>query len=508
MEKRLIVFVALSLLILLSWSALVSKSHHIDNKVLIQKTASVNPPELPPVPAIAETQTTPSEKLLEMQNEKLRLIFNASLAAIKEVVFFEHQAYKFDLGKGFWLKGDNQNFIAESISGAEAKFVYKDDYKQIVKRLNIVNSSYSLELEIEVQNLSKAPLDFPLSLVLGVLNSGKDPLQARNQDITVGQSEKTLHLNGRKEGSFSHVKFLGLRERYFCVIIEPKERDSTVFVNRINTKETEVGLSLPVIKLAPGEKTLQKFRIYLGPQKLQLINQMQPEWSAVIYYGTFDFIAQILAQLLGFLYNLVRNWGLAIIILSIVVYLLLFPLTIKQLRSAKQMQNLQPRIEELRRVHKDNPQKLNKEIMELYRLNKINPFSGCLPLVLQIPVFFALYQVLMRSVALKGAPFLWIKDLSEPDRLFVIKSFPGTFPVIGNEVNILPILMTLGMFFQQKMTMPTGGGSSAEQQKLMLILFPIFFGFIFYRMPSGLVLYWFTNSLFMLFYQLRLHKHK
>jgi YidC/Oxa1 family membrane protein insertase len=224
-----------------------------------------------------------------------------------------------------------------------------------------------------------------------------------------------------------------------------------------------------------------------------------------MYYGTFDFIAHLLIQLLDWLYRLVHNWGLVIILLSIMIYFLLYPLVLKQMRSMKEMQALQPRIAELRQAHKDNPQKLNKEMMELYRQHKVNPFGGCLPLILQIPIFFALYQVLMRSVVLKGARFLWIKDLSEPDRLFLL---PTSLPLVGKEINILPILMAIAMFVQQKTSMVATTSEAAEQQKIMLILFPLLFGFIFYRMPAGLVLYWFINSALMLTYQLRIRRIK
>ncbi len=223
------------------------------------------------------------------------------------------------------------------------------------------------------------------------------------------------------------------------------------------------------------------------------------------YFGTFDFIAQLLLQLLGFFYSLVHNWGLAIIILSIVVYFLLFPLSIKQMRSMKEMQLLQPKIEALRKELKDNPQKLNKEIMELYKEHKVNPLGGCLPLLLQMPIFFALYQALIRSVALRGAHFLWIKDLSSPDKVFVFK---GSIPFLGNQVNILPILMAIGMFVQQKISMAKAAGEAAQQQQMMSIIMPIMFGVIFYQMPSGLVLYWFVNSLLMLWYQFRINSQK
>ena len=171
----------------------------------------------------------------------------------------------------------------------------------------------------------------------------------------------------------------------------------------------------------------------------------------------------------------------------------------------REMQAIQPKVEELRKQYKDNPQKLNKEIMELYKLHKVNPLGGCLPLLLQMPIFFALYQALMRSIHLRGAPFLWIKDLSSPDRLFVL---PTALPFIGSEVNLLPVLMTIGMFIQQKATMATTSSANMEQQKMMMVIFPILFCFIFYHMPSGLVLYWFINSTFMLFFQLRTNRSR
>lgn len=171
----------------------------------------------------------------------------------------------------------------------------------------------------------------------------------------------------------------------------------------------------------------------------------------------------------------------------------------------KEMQALQPKIEELRNLYKNNPQRLNKDIMQLYREHKVNPFGGCLPLILQIPIFFALYQVLMRLVSLKGAHFLWIKDLSAPDRLFTL---PVSLPILGNEINILPIVMAIGMFMQQKLSTSTAATASSEQQKLMMVIFPVMFGFIFYHMSSGLVLYWFINSGLMLWQQIKIHKKK
>jgi YidC/Oxa1 family membrane protein insertase len=166
----------------------------------------------------------------------------------------------------------------------------------------------------------------------------------------------------------------------------------------------------------------------------------------------------------------------------------------------RDMQKIQPKIAKLREELKDNPQKLNKEMMELYRSHKVNPFGGCLPMFLQIPVFFALFKALYRSLELYKANFLWIKDLSQPDALI---RFSQPLPIIGDSINILPILMIIGMILQQKVT-HTGTGTLSPQQKQMGMFFPIFIGFIFYQFSAGLVLYWLTNTAIMTLYQWRL----
>ncbi len=506
MEKRLFLAIALALLVLLSWSAFVSKVYHIDKQQVTYK--SPTPIATQPIPSELSQSTLAepaASSLWKFSQEKYDLVFSESQAAIKEVIFKSYQNYTFPLKYGFLVGDPNFIFQKENTTLESVNFVYRDKDKQIIKHFLFSKANYNIELGVEIQNLSGSPLNINLPLVLGVLNLGGDQTQARLKDVTFAGKDKIMHLNLRKDVAFAETKFLGLRDRYFCAIIEPGSDIYTSFIKKINAQEYEIGLNTKEFMLAPNQQIQFKFNIYLGPQELRQITNIKPEWTAVMYYGTFDFIGHIVLQVLDFIFGLVHNWGTTIVILSILIYLILYPLTLKQMRSMKQMQALQPRIEELRKIYKDNPQKLNTEIMGLYREYKVNPFSGCLPLVLQIPVFFALYQVLLRSVALKGAKFLWIKDLSSPDRLFTL---PASIPILGNEINLLPILMTIGMFIQQKFSMATTSAGSAEQQKLMMILFPLMFGFIFYHMPSGLVLYWFINSTLMLLYQLRISRQK
>ncbi|MBI5144723.1 MAG: YidC/Oxa1 family insertase periplasmic-domain containing protein [Candidatus Omnitrophica bacterium] len=441
------------------------------------------------------------------------IIFSESNAAIREVIFKDYQNYKFSLKRGFFLEEENLNFHKDkaNFNVQSVAFVAEKNNKKISKVFNFKSDKYLVELKVIVQEMSNLKqemsnlkLDINLPLVLGRLDFAGDAQQARFKDVMISTQGKVTHPHPRKEMEFPPAKFLGLRERYFCTLMEAEKNEYPAFLRKIAPQETEIGFNMQA-RLEPGQIWEEKFLIYLGPQDLQLLSQGKSDWQAIMYYGTFDFIAQLLLQLLHFLYKIVRNWGAVVVVLSFLIYLLLFPLTLKQMRSMKEMQTLQPKIEELRKLYKDNPQRLNKEIMQLYREHKVNPFGGCLPLILQIPIFFALYQVLMRSVSLKGANFLWIKDLSGPDRLFTL---PFSLPVLGNEINLLPILMTIGMFIQQKISMAASGSASNEQQKMMLILFPLMFGFIFYHMPAGLVLYWFINSTLMLVYQFRVSRGK
>jgi len=506
MDKRLILAMALSMLVLLAWSAFLPKTQPIENKGvtsnnLVTQAITSLPKTLPDTLGVAI-----SPRLIKLARDQWEITFDEGKAAIQAAEFKNFQNYKFTLQNGYWLSVEKLIFreIPTGSSG-EIAFVYQDQQQKITKRFIVSNSNYTIELDIEVANLSQHSIDLDLPLVLGVLNFANTKNQMNLTSVGIATKEKIFHQNGRKDATFLGVRFLGLRERYFCTIIEPLVGNYSAFIRKLTPQASEAGLSLQGVQLAPGNSLKQKFHIYLGPQDLKLINAANPSWVELINFGAFDFISRLVLRVLEFIYSLVHNWGLSIIILSILVYTLLYPLSLKQMRSMKEMQLLQPKIEEIRKAYKDNPKKMNVEIMSLYREHKVNPLGGCLPLILQIPIFFALYQALIRFVSLKGAKFLWIKDLSEPDQLFKL---PISLPILGNEVNILPILMAIGMFVQQKTSMKLTAGSSAEQQKMMLILMPVMFGFIFYHMSSGFVLYWFVNSILMLAFQLKMNRAK
>ena len=205
-----------------------------------------------------------------------------------------------------------------------------------------------------------------------------------------------------------------------------------------------------------------------------------------------EFFSLIVLKILELLHMVIPNYGIAIIILTLITKGLLWPLGTKSYKSMSQMKKMQPLIQELKEKHKDDRKKMNEATMSLYRTYKINPLGGCLPMVVQIPVFFALYRMLYEAIELRHAPFfLWINDLSAPDRLFNFNfSIPFMQPPYG--IPVLTLIMGASMLLQQKMSPPMGDSTQAK----MMMLMPIVFTFIFINFSSGLVLYWLINNIF------------
>jgi len=253
---------------------------------------------------------------------------------------------------------------------------------------------------------------------------------------------------------------------------------------------------MPARTIDPGESTTQTLKLYTGPKKYSLLRKLGLHQDEVMDFGTswdqgiLKFLCVFLLTVLNAIYSVIPNYGIAIILLTILIRILFWPLTHKSTESMKKMQELQPQIAELRKKYKDSPRKLQEETMAMYKQNKVNPVSGCLPMLIQIPVFIALFVVLRSAIELRFADFLWIKDLSEPERLFA-----DLLPI---PLNILPIFMAAAQAWQQSMTPAT----DAAQQKMLLFFMPVMMLVMFYMMPSALVLYWSTNTVIMIAQQL------
>jgi YidC/Oxa1 family membrane protein insertase len=289
--------------------------------------------------------------------------------------------------------------------------------------------------------------------------------------------------------SYGSYKYAGFDEGYFAFLIIPEQ--GTPPLSLLRRGET------PVISLTMRGKELRG-RLYVGPKRSDLLKSLNVQAEKIIDFGWFDFIAKPLVLWLTLTHRFTRNYGVDIIILTILIKILFYPLTLLSYKSMKEMQRLQPYIQKLREKYKDDKQRLNQELMELYRRKKINPMSGCLPILVQIPVFIALYKALSLAIELRHAPFvLWIKDLSSPEDLY-------TFHVLGFSIpiRILPLIMGFTQYVQQKMT-PTS--LDPMQEKIMLFM-PIFFTFLFWGFSSGLVLYWLTNNVISIVQQYYINK--
>ncbi len=280
----------------------------------------------------------------------------------------------------------------------------------------------------------------------------------------------TIIADGDAEGrkTFSGVELISAFDQYSATIIYNLSKDTNVIVERDRDDN-------PIVYF-DALQTMQ-FSGYVGQKNYKVLNTIDPILTNAIEYGWFTFASKPLFSFLSWLHGIFGNWGWSIIALTLVIRIMLYPLTYKGMVSMQKIKEISPKIKELQAKYKGDPQRMNAAVMDMYKKHGANPLGGCLPMLLQIPVFFAIYRVLLNAVELQGAEWiLWIDDLSRMDNFFV-----------------LPILMGASMYYQQKLT--PNNFTDPLQEKVFKFL-PLIFTFFFVTFPSGLVLYWFVNNLF------------
>ncbi|MEZ5652704.1 MAG: membrane protein insertase YidC [Burkholderiaceae bacterium] len=284
------------------------------------------------------------------------------------------------------------------------------------------------------------------------------------------------------DGSAKHVTdandgWVGVIQHYFAVAwLPPDGVARTYYTQASGPGLISVGYKQPLGELAPGEQRSTNARLFLGPQDQRLLETLAPGLDLTVDYGFLTIIAKPLWWLLQTLHGFVHNWGWAIVLLTLIVKTIFFPLQAASYKSMARMKAVAPRLTALREKYGDDRVQLNQKMMELYKTEKINPLGGCLPILVQIPVFISLYWVLQASVEMRDAPWIgWIHDLASPDPYYV-----------------LPLLMAISMFVQTKLN-PTP--PDPVQAKVMLFM-PIVFSVMFFFFPAGLVLYWLVNNLY------------
>ena len=405
---------------------------------------------------------------------------------------------------------------------------------QVTKQFTFIPGTYFVDLAVTFQNVSDGPMlmggnepinGYELQWGRGInadllpheKKSGKRGRRGSGKEgakVYVGEGNPEHRL--KEEQALATVLWAGLDSQYFSAIMIPDPQIAATYklieephanagdnVTVIAPTEA-VALVVPSFYLTSQQKTSHAFRIYVGPKDDKILKNIEapnaPETlihlSKVIDFGFFSFLVWGMLWLFKGFQGIFGNYGLSIILLTALVKVVTYPFTRKAHTSMKKMQGLQPQLVEMKEKYRDDPQKLNRATMRLYKENGVNPLGGCVPWLPQIPLFFALFALLGGAVELRGAPFLlWIDDLSAPDTLFKL---PFTIPLIVTQIDairLLPIINGLTTWLQQKFVGNMTPTTDSTQMKLMQFM-PLIFIFIFYNWASGFVLYWLCNNVF------------
>ena len=360
----------------------------------------------------------------------------------------------------------------------------------LTKVITFHANQYEVQAGVSAKNLSLDAVPVQMRIAWGPgLRNSTDIKSTTIQPPTFWIDGKRVQedlskLNGERilNGKLS---WAALQDTYFTAALLPKDQGLQAFVSKASGDQPVVGLITPKQTVPSGEEIGTKIQVFAGPRDLDLLRAAGQDLDQIIDLGWFDFVARPALWLLKFLHHYTGNYGIAIILITVLQKIAFHPLTHKSMKSMQAMQAIQPKVQAIQERYKNNPQKKQEETMALYRKHGVNPMGGCLPMLVQIPIFIALYNALSSSVEMWQARFLWIRDLTQPDALFGITIWQG-YPL-----NLLALLMGVSMWFQQKMTPTTG---DPRQAQMMLWTMPIIFTFMFWSFPSGLVLYWLVNN--------------
>lgn len=416
----------------------------------------------------------------------------------KNMVLFDDSANRTYLGQTGLIGGPFPNhkspFVAKpgprSLDGAnELQLVLESEQNgvKLIKTYTFKRGEYTVGIRHDVVNNSGAPINPSLYLQL-VRDGNKPEGESQFYSTFTGPAVYTdaakfqkLDFEDIEDGTAKHATkadngWVALVQHYFVSAFLPPEKVAReIYTKKVDTNKYAVGSILPMGTVAPGATASMESRLFSGPQESTLLEKAAPGLDLVKDYGWLTIIAKPIFWLMDQIHKVLGNWGWTIIVLTILIKLAFFPLSAASYRSMAKMKTVTPKMQAIRERYKSDPQKMNQAMMELYKTEKINPLGGCLPILVQIPVFIALYWVLLASVEMRNAPWLgWIQDLASPDPWF-----------------ILPIVMAVTMFIQTKLN-PTP--PDPIQAKVMMFM-PIIFSVMFFFFPAGLVLYWVVNNI-------------
>jgi len=504
MEKRIILAIALSMGLLLVWQSMFAppkkqettksiKSEIVKEEIIETKLEN----NLILDSKIDDNLT--NETIYTLKNSSLVLEFSSLGASIKQITII-NKDIKEAINVDFFSSKDKQAMVFELIKNINFKDISKDETSitfNYLKEDKSINISYSIDnknpylINVNVKSNFNTDLKYLVSLYQdqnlkeAAYGLSKDPLQ-RIREYVYFDNAKTerASLLEYKEGTSiilnNTVSWFGIADKYFTVSVLNKDN---IFKTSIDKKDS-------FIFTFSTNKNNFSFDIFAGPKDVRYLRPIDKTLSNIIDFGWLSFLSVPLLELLKFLYSIIPNYGIAIILLTLIVRLVLYPLQHKSMKSMKRMQVLQPQIKALQEKFKNDKERMNKEVMQFMRTHKLNPMGGCFPMLLQLPVFFALYKVLGNAVELYQAPFiLWITDLAIKDPYYV-----------------LPALMGVMMFFQQKLT--PNPSMDPMQAKIMLYMMPIVITVFMVNLPSGLTLYIMFSSMLGILQQYFINKSK
>ncbi|MDD2556935.1 MAG: membrane protein insertase YidC [Desulfuromonadaceae bacterium] len=398
-------------------------------------------------------------------------------------------------GGGFGLRGDESYSFTQHNKGSSQVVVLStalDNGIMLSKTLTFWPDTYLINVHVELENTGNMVLSDALQLKLN--NYWHDDLAGNRFDYLGFTSyvDGKLHedeikdIQSAKKTYTGDISWSGYTDKYFLsALVNSDNVFDSVLLER-NGERISNTVRVSDLSIAPGAKESFNFDVYLGPKNIDYLGASGKKLTEVVDFGFFAFLSKPLHMCLKFFYTFIHNYGIAIIILTVIIKLLFWPLTQKSYTSMRAMQTLQPEMKKLREKFRGDKEGLNRSMMELYKEHRVNPLGGCLPMLVQIPVFIALYKVLLGTIELRHAPFaFWLTDLSVKDPYY-----------------ITPIIMGATMFIQQKMTPST---MDPMQAKMMLAM-PVVFTFIFLNFPSGLVLYWLVNNLLTILQQYLIYR--
>jgi YidC/Oxa1 family membrane protein insertase len=533
MEKRLIVAVLLSIGVLYAYSFIfptpkpqppVSAAR---NQASLASVSNQPSPQAPaasvpaPQPVASQPNTAASARDITVDTDLYSAVFSSQGAGLKKLVLKKYKENLGPQGKDIVLVNettpDRYALLSDSrefgISPSTVFNTSADNLKlarggkgilefttvtpqglQFKKIYSFSDDAYHIGLSEELQNVSAAKVDGVLHLLQNervlIPKKGEGRYEVYGPSTLSDNKVNTDKLDNLLKAPVQYDKgvvWSAFADKYFMdAVIAEKGSIAAVRLTHPGTDALVRDISSPVISVPPGQSASVSYSLYYGPKDLDILKSQGNRLEEVIDYGWFAPISKPLIFALKFLYKYTGNYGFAIIIITFILKLLFFPLTHKSYKSMKEMQKLQPKMAELKEKFKNDRDAMNKAVMELYKTHKVNPMGGCLPMLVQIPVFFGLYRALMYSIELRHAPFLlWITDLSAKDPYMVT-----------------PIVMGVTMFIQQKMT---PSNMDPVQAKMMLAL-PVVFTFMFLNFPSGLVVYWLVNNVLTIAQQMYINK--